>query len=202
VDEAVDTALALDIIEDAKTDYPSACNTVETVLVHRAIAPTFLPLLRERMAAAKVRMLGSEETAQLAGDAVEPVEAWNTEYCDLILAVQVVADMDEAIDHIHRFGSNHTESILTTDSAKAERFLHEVDAAGVYHNTSTRFADGFRYGFGAEVGVSTSKIHARGPVGLDGLTTYKYLLRGSGQLVGSYHGKDARPFTHRRRLVV
>lgn len=201
VDEAVDAELALDVIEDAKTDYPSACNTVETVLVHRSIAAEFLPRLHKRMLAAKVRMLGSEETAALAGHGIEPVGAWNTEYCDLVLAVQVVADMDEAIAHIHRYGSSHTESILTTDLEKAERFLREVDAAGVYHNTSTRFADGFRYGFGAEVGVSTSKIHARGPVGLDGLTTYKYLLRGKGQLVGSYHGKDAKPFLHVRKPV-
>ncbi|SNT27074.1 glutamate-5-semialdehyde dehydrogenase [Granulicella rosea] len=200
VDEAVDAELALAVIADAKTDYPSACNAVETVLVHRAVAAEFLPKLAERMAAAKVLLLGSDEAATLAGQ-VGPVGDWNTEYGDLTLAVQVVADMDEAIVHIHRYGSGHTESIMTTDASHAERFLREVDAAGVYHNVSTRFADGFRYGFGAEVGVSTSKIHARGPVGLDGLTTYKYLLRGSGQLVGSYHGRDARPFTHVKKPV-
>jgi glutamate-5-semialdehyde dehydrogenase len=197
VDESADMALALDVIEDAKTDYPAACNSVETILVHRAIAASFLPLLRERMSVARVRLLGCEQTrAILAG--VEPVDRWNTEYCDLILAVRVVPDMDAAIEHIHRYGSGHTESILTASHERAERFLRDVDAAGVYHNVSTRFADGFRYGFGAEVGVSTSKLHARGPVGLDGLTTYKYLLRGNGQLVATYHGEAARPFLHRR----
>ncbi len=197
VDESADMALALDVIEDAKTDYPAACNSVETILVHRAIAAGFLPLLRERMSVARVRLLGCEQTrAILAG--VEPVDRWNTEYCDLILAVRVVPDMDAAIEHIHRYGSGHTESILTASHERAERFLRDVDAAGVYHNVSTRFADGFRYGFGAEVGVSTSKLHARGPVGLDGLTTYKYLLRGNGQLVATYHGEAARPFLHRR----
>ena len=191
-------ALALDVIEDAKTDYPAACNSVETLLVHRAIAAGFLPLLRERMNVARVRLLGCEQTqAILAG--VEPVDRWSTEYCDLILAVRVVPDMDAAIEHIHRYGSGHTESSLTASHERAERFLRDVDAAGVYHNVSTRFADGFRYGFGAEVGVSTSKLHARGPVGLDGLDfTYKYLLRGNGQLVASYHGEAARPFLHRR----
>jgi glutamate-5-semialdehyde dehydrogenase len=201
VDKAVDRDLALAVIADAKTDYPSACNAVETVLVHRSIAADFLPHLREKMHASDVRLVGSKEAAALSGHGVEPVEKWNTEYCDLILAVHVVGSIDEAIAHIHRFGSNHTESTLTTDEAAAERFLREVDAAGVYHNASTRFADGFRYGFGAEVGVSTSKFHARGPVGLDGLTTYKYLLRGKGQLAASYHGKDAKPFTHLRKPV-
>jgi len=200
VDDAADAELALAVIADAKTDYPSACNAVETVLVHRGIAGEFLPLLAERMSAEKVALLGSDEAAALVGQGLSPVGEWDTEYGDLTLAVRVVADMGEAIAHIHRYGSGHTESIVTADAGHAERFLREVDAAGVYHNVSTRFADGFRYGFGAEVGVSTSKIHARGPVGLDGLTTYKYLLRGNGQLVGSYHGKDARAFTHVRKM--
>ena len=115
----------------------------------------------------------------------------------MVLAVRVVGSLDEAIDHIHRFGSSHTETIVTQDSTVAEEFLAQVDAAGVFHNASTRFADGYRYGFGAEVGISTSKLHARGPVGVEGLTTYKYVLRGSGQVVGDYHGANARPFTHR-----
>ncbi len=131
-------------------------------------------------------------------DDVLPVKDWHTEYGELALSVGVVASLDEAIEHIHRHGSCHTESILTEDDAAAARFLQEVDAAGVFHNASTRFADGFRYGFGAEVGISTSKFHARGPVGLDGLTTYKYVLRGNGHVAGDYRGKDARAFTHRR----
>jgi glutamate-5-semialdehyde dehydrogenase len=199
VDDAADTTLALNVIQDAKTDYPSACNAVETVLVHRGIAASFLPLLYQRLTAVGVRIMGCEETqAILAGAGIESPTQWNTEYCNLTLAVRVVDDMDAAIEHIHRYGSNHTESILTESRKRAERFLRDVDAAGVYHNVSTRFADGFRYGFGAEVGVSTSKLHARGPVGLDGLTTYKYLLRGKGQLAGDYHGENARPFLHRR----
>jgi glutamate-5-semialdehyde dehydrogenase len=199
VDESADMALALDVIEDAKTDYPAACNSVETVLVHRTIAARFLPQFGERMSLARVRLLGCEETkAILGGVPVEAVDRWNTEYGDRILAVRVVPDMEAAIEHIHRYGSGHTESILTESHERAEQFLRDVDAAGVYHNVSTRFADGFRYGFGAEVGVSTSKLHARGPVGLDGLTTYKYLLRGHGQLVRSYHGEAARPFLHHR----
>jgi glutamate-5-semialdehyde dehydrogenase len=199
VDDAADTTLALNVIQDAKTDYPSACNAVETVLVHRGIAASFLPLLYQRLTAVGVRIMGCEETqAILAGAGIESPTQWNTEYCNLTLAVRVVDDMDAAIEHIHRYGSNHTESILTESRKRAERFLRDVDAAGVYHNVSTRFADGFRYGFGAEVGVSTSKLHARGPVGLDGLTTYKYLLRGKGQVAGDYHGENARPFLHRR----
>jgi glutamate-5-semialdehyde dehydrogenase len=199
VDDAADTALALSVIQDAKTDYPSACNSVETVLVHRGIAASFLPLLYQRLNATGVRVMGCEETqAILIGAGIEAPAQWNMEYCDLTLAVRVVDDMDAAIEHIHRYGSNHTESILTESHKRAERFLRDVDAAGVYHNVSTRFADGFRYGFGAEVGVSTSKLHARGPVGLDGLTTYKYLLRGKGQVASDYHGENARPFLHRR----
>lgn len=198
VDEHADAGMALDIIEDAKTDYPAACNAAETVLVHSAIAGKFLPLLAERMRAAKVHLLGCEQTRQiLAGAEIDPPGQWNKEYGDLTLAVRVIQDMEAAIEHIHQFGSRHTESIVTADEEKAERFLRNVDAAGVYHNASTRFADGYRYGLGAEVGVSTSKFHARGPVGLEGLTTYKYLLRGTGQLVRDYHGSGAKTFTHR-----
>jgi glutamate-5-semialdehyde dehydrogenase len=187
VDRHVDAAQALRIIEDAKTDYPAACNAVETVLVHREIAAEFLPQLAARMNARGVAMH--------TGDAVAD---WHVEYGDLSLSIGVVDSIDAAIAHIHAHGSSHTESILTEDPVAAERFLREVDAASVMHNASTRFADGFRYGFGAEVGISTSKFHARGPVGLEGLTTYKYLLRGTGQIAGDYRGANARPFTHKR----
>ena len=139
-------------------------------------------------------------SAQMA-NAVEPVGDWHTEFGEAELAIGLVDSLEDAMEHIHRHGSSHTESILTEDPEIAERFLREVDAAGVFHNVSTRFADGFRYGFGAEVGISTSKFHARGPVGLDGLTTYKYVLRGRGQVAGDYRGPDARPFTHRRELT-
>ena len=199
VDRDVDEALALRVIEDAKTDYPAVCNAVETVLVHREIAAEFLPKLAEHLRARGVVLHGDELVRQLLrGVEVEAVDDWHTEYGELELSIGVVASMDAAIEHIHAHGSSHTESILTNDGAAAERFLREVDAASVMHNASTRFADGFRYGFGAEVGISTSKLHARGPVGLEGLTTYKYVVRGHGQVVGDYRGEHARAFTHRR----
>jgi glutamate-5-semialdehyde dehydrogenase len=199
VDQRVDEALALRVIEDAKTDYPAACNAVETVLVHRAIAAEFLPKLAEHLRSRGVALHGDETVrALLRGVEVEAVQDWHTEYGEMALSICVVESMDAAIAHIHVHGSSHTESIVTEDGAAAERFLHEVDAAGVFHNVSTRFADGFRYGFGAEVGISTSKFHARGPVGLEGLTTYKYVLRGKGQVAGDYRGEHARAFTHTR----
>ncbi len=200
VDAAADMEMALAIIDDAKTDYPAACNTAETVLVHEGIASTFLPRLAARLRVKQVALRGCERTrAILANEKVEQVADgdWHREYSDLVLAVRVVDSTDQAIEHIHRFGSAHTETIVTKDDLAAERFLAEVDSAGVFHNASTRFADGYRYGFGAEVGISTSKLHARGPVGVEGLTTYKYVLRGSGQVARDYQGPDARKFTHK-----
>jgi len=197
VDRALDEALALNIIDDAKTDYPAACNAVETVLVHRDIAADFVPKLAARLQSCGVKLRGDATVRSLTNTAA--VEDWHTEFGDLELAIGVVDSLDAAMEHIHEHGSSHTESIITTDDAAAERFLREVDAAGVFHNVSTRFSDGFRYGFGAEVGVSTSKFHARGPVGLEGLTTYKYVLRGHGQTAGEYRGPNAKAFTHRRK---
>jgi glutamate-5-semialdehyde dehydrogenase len=197
VDKDADEALALRVIDDAKTDYPAACNAVETVLVHREIASEFLPKLAERLRAHGVKLHGDAAVAAVLRD-VPVVVDWGREYGELGLSIAVVASMEDAIEHIHTHGSSHTESILTEDVATAERFLREVDAAGVFHNVSTRFADGFRYGLGAEVGVSTSKFHARGPVGLEGLTTYKYVLRGKGHVAGEYRGPEAREFTHRK----
>ena len=204
VDQRMDEALALRVIADAKMDYPAACNAVETVLVHQAIAAEFLPRLAEHLRARGVVLHGDETVrALLRGFEVEAVSDWHTEYGEPAISLGVVASLEEAIGHIHAHGSAHTESILTDDPEAAEKFLREVDASSVMHNASTRFADGFRYGFGAEVGISTSKLHARGPVGLEGLTTYKYLLRGSGQVAGDYRagketGRPARVFTHRR----
>jgi glutamate-5-semialdehyde dehydrogenase len=202
VDEGADQDMALAIIDDAKTDYPAACNAAETVLVHEKIAAGFLPKLTAQLRSRGVELRGCERTRKILGD--HPIEAvnddeWHHEYSDLILAVRVVDSLDDAIEHIHKFGSSHTETIVTENTKAAERFLNEVDSAGVFHNASTRFADGYRYGFGAEVGISTSKLHARGPVGVEGLTTYKYVLRGSGQLARDYQGPNARPFTHRPR---
>jgi glutamate-5-semialdehyde dehydrogenase len=203
VDAAADFDMALDIIDDAKTDYPAVCNAVETVLVDQAIAGKFLPLLAARMKEKGVRLRGSAEVVNAIRDvAVEPIaeNEWHTEYGDLVLALKVVNDVNEAIHHIQRFGSAHTDAIVTNDLNTANTFLQQVDSAGVFHNASTRFADGYRYGFGAEVGISTSRLHARGPVGLDGLTTYKYILRGHGQVARDYQGPRARPFLHRREM--
>jgi glutamate-5-semialdehyde dehydrogenase len=202
VDAAADFGMAVDIVDDAKTDYPAACNAVETVLVDQSIAASFLPLLAARMKEKGVRLRGCPQAIAAIHDvAVEPVadNEWHTEYGELILALKVVRGVTEAIDHIQRFGSAHTDAIVTNDAATARIFLQQVDSAGVYHNASTRFADGYRYGLGAEVGISTSRLHARGPVGLEGLTTYKYLLRGHGHLARDYQGPRARPFLHRRR---
>ena len=197
VDKDVDESMAIDVIIDAKTQYTAACNAVETILVHRDIAPVFLPKLAKALNRAGVKLRGTQEaedliarnsdTAALASIVeIMGEDDFRTEYLDLIISLKVVGDIEEAIEHINRFGSHHTDSILTRDDAAADRFLQMVDSAGVYRNCSTRFADGFRYGFGAEVGISTSKLHARGPVGLEGLATYKYLLRGNGQIVGDY----------------
>ncbi len=197
VDAAADLAMAVDIVVDSKIQYPAACNAVETVLVHSAIAAEFLPEVSRALQDKGVRIRGSARVKAILPD-VELVgdEEWHTEYSDLVLAIEVVPDVDAAMEHIEKYGSHHTEAIVTSDAETARKFLNEVDSAGVYHNCSTRFADGFRYGFGAEVGVSTSKLHARGPVGLEGLVTYKYQLEGSGQLVRDYVGRNARAFRH------
>jgi glutamate-5-semialdehyde dehydrogenase len=195
VDRAADQELALRVIDDAKLDYPAACNAVETVLVHRDVAREFLPKLLTHLRDRGVVIYGDEQVRGVNSE-VRPVAEWHCEYGEPELAIGVVGSLEAAIEHIHEHGSAHTESILTEDAEAAEKFLRDVDAAGVFHNVSTRFADGFRYGFGAEVGISTSKLHARGPVGLEGLTTYKYVLHGNGQLAGDYR-KD-RQFKHKR----
>jgi len=196
VDDAADLGMAEDVAVDAKVQYPAVCNAVETLLVHEAVAGEFLPGLVDRYEAAGVTLRGDEPTREIVD--VDPVTEhdWSTEYGDLELAIGIVGDVWEAIDHINTYGSKHTESILTENEDRARAFMRGVDAASVFHNASTRFADGYRYGLGAEVGISTGKIHARGPVGLSGLTTYKYYLEGEGQLVASYAGADARPFLH------
>ena len=199
IDAAADIAQALRLAVDAKCDYPAACNAVETILVHRELAAEFLPRVAETLRGHGVTLHGDAEVrALLPGFPIAPVADWHYEYGALGVSLRVVNSLRDAIDHIHAHGSSHTETIVTEDPAAAETFLREVDAAGVFHNASTRFADGFRYGFGAEVGVSTSKFHARGPVGLDGLTTYKYILRGAGHTAAEYRGPEARAFTHRR----
>jgi len=186
------------LVRDAKLQYPAACNAAETVLLHAACAPVLLPLVAEDLAARGVELRGCPRCRALVPGLLEAAEAdWDTEYGAPVLALKVVDDLDAALAHIRRHGSAHTECIVTEDPAAARRFLAEVDAAGVYHNASTRFADGFRYGFGAEVGISTSRIHARGPVGLEGLVTIKYMLHGHGQCVADYAGPGAKPFLHK-----
>ena len=189
VDRAADLAKAEEITMDAKTQYPAACNSVETLLVHSDVATEFLPRVAARLRNAGVELRGCERTRTILRQAdikVATEADWATEYSDLILAIRMVDSLDAALDHIAEFGSSHTEAIVTEDGAAAERFLNEIDAAGVYHNVSTRFADGYRYGLGSEVGISNSKLHARGPMGMEGLTTYKYKLVGSGHIVATY----------------
>lgn len=193
---AIDKAVAIAV--DAKAGYPSACNAIETLLVHQATAPEFLPQVAQALAAAGVELRGDAATRNLLPEIAAATEAdWATEYSDLVLAVKVVSSLQEAIAHINRYGSRHTDAIATEDPQAAETFMNQVDAAGVYHNCSTRFADGFRYGFGAEVGISTQKMPPRGPVGLEGLVTYKYQLVGNGHVVATYSGTNAKPFSHR-----
>jgi glutamate-5-semialdehyde dehydrogenase len=200
VDSAADLSMAREVIIDAKTQYPAACNSVEKVLIHKDVAGEFVPELVSVLQSAGVEVRGCPQTAKLLPRSqIIPAteEDWHAEYGDLKITLKVVSGMDEAIEHINHYGSRHTESILTRDQRAAELFMDEVDAAGVFHNASTRFADGFRYGLGAELGISNSKLHARGPVGLEGLLTYKYKLHGSGQTVTDY-AQGKRTFKHRR----
>jgi glutamate-5-semialdehyde dehydrogenase len=197
VDEEADLSMAEDVAFDAKVQYPAVCNAVETLLVNESVAAEFLPGLVERYEDAGVELRGDAATRGIV-DVGEATEAdWRTEYGDLELSIKLVSDVYGAIEHVNANGSKHTESILTENAETAETFMTGIDAASVFHNASTRFADGYRYGLGAEVGISTGKIHARGPVGLEGLTTYKYYLEGDGHLVATYAGEDALPFTHR-----
>jgi glutamate-5-semialdehyde dehydrogenase len=191
--------MALDLVLDAKVQYPAVCNAVETILIDEPIAERLLPDLYERLRREAVHVRGCVRTRALLPE--KPVELvgddeWHTEYGDFVIALKVVDGLEHALDHIERYGSHHTDAIVTDNQRVAECFLREVDSAGVFHNASTRFADGYRYGFGAEVGISTSKLHARGPVGLEGLVSYKYKLYGTGQKVADYVGPTARSFKH------
>ena len=186
VDGAADIEKAVHICVDAKIQYTAACNAVETLLVQRSAAAELLPPIVAALQAEGVEVRGTDEVRAIADCAPATDADWDTEYLALIVSIKLVDGVDEAIDHINRHGSHHTDAIITEDAATAARFMQLVDSAGVYQNCSTRFADGFRYGFGAEVGISTSKLHARGPVGLEGLVTYKYKIFGSGQIVGDY----------------
>lgn len=186
VDLDADLAKAVPIVFDAKTQYVSACNAVETLLVHKEIAPRFLPELKKMLDKKQVEIRGTKEVAKLISCKEATEEDNKTEYLDYILSVKIVENLQQAIDHINFYGSHHTDCIITENKETAEIFMDLVDSAGVYQNCSTRFADGYRYGFGAELGISTGKLHARGPVGLEGLVSYKYKLFGEGQIVEDY----------------
>ena len=157
-----------------------------------------MPKVAEALTRHQVELRGDERTCEILDIIPAQAEDWSTEYSDLILSIKIVDSLDQAIDHINTYGSRHTDAIVTEEAETAQQFLNQVDAAGVFHNCSTRFADGFRYGFGAEVGISTQKMPPRGPVGLEGLVTYKYQLRGQGQIAATYSGENARSFTHRK----
>ncbi len=197
VDRAADIPKAIDIVIDSKTQYPAACNAIETLLVHSAIASEFLLEAAPALQTKNVELRGDKRTLDILNVTAATETDWSTEYSDLILAIKIVDSVENAIAHITTYGSRHTEAIVTENAKTAQFFMDQVDAAGVYHNCSTRFADGFRYGFGAEVGISTQKMPPRGPVGLEGLVTYKYQLVGNGQIAATYSGTNAKPFTHR-----
>ena len=199
VHEDADIQKAFDVSLDSKVQYPAVCNAMETLLVHKDIAQRFLPAMVVQFREAGVEVRGCPRTMALAPDQgviAATEEDWKKEYSDLIVSIKVVDGVNEAIEHINRYGSRHTESIVTESHDVAARFMEFVDAANVFQNASTRFSDGFRYGLGAEVGISTGKLHARGPVGLEGLTIYKYKLFGDGHTVASY-SKGGRTFKHR-----
>ena len=195
IDKTADLEKAITITVDAKTHYPAACNAIETLLVHRDIASQVLPKIAAVMP--NVELRGDGATREIISVNSVTEEDWKTEYSDLVLAIKIVDSLENAIAHINNYGSKHTDAIVTEDVQTAEIFLNQVDAAGVYHNCSTRFADGFRYGFGAEVGISTQQMPPRGPVGLEGLVTYKYQVTGNGHIAATYTGEDAKSFTHR-----
>jgi glutamate-5-semialdehyde dehydrogenase len=206
VDSEADLDQALKITIDSKTQYPAACNAIETLLIHQSIVAKFLPLIVNQLQAHQVEVRLDQVGHELLGEDISDLKSdlklataddWSTEYSDLVLAIKIVPDFEAAITHINTYGSRHTDCIVTTDPSTAKMFIDRVDAANVFHNCSTRFSDGFRYGFGAEVGISTQKMPPRGPVGLEGLVTYKYQITGNGHIVATYAGENSKPFTHR-----
>lgn len=198
VDGEANLDMAVKITVDSKCQYVAVCNAAETLLVDEKIAKNFLPMIKTALEEKKVEIRGCEKTASIIKVTPAAEEDWSTEYLDYIISIKVVDGLDEAIEHINRYGSRHTDTIVTTDKQKADKFMNLVDSANVFWNCSTRFSDGYRYGLGAEVGISTTKIHARGPVGLEGLVIYKWKLIGSGQIVADYAGSDAKKFKHKK----
>lgn len=199
VDKMADLDIAVKVVVDSKTQYVAVCNALETLLVHEDVAKDYLPQLKVALEAKNVLIKGCEKTRAIIDVEKATEEDWKTEYLDYILSIKVVSSIDEAIMHINTFGSGHTDCIITKDQEAAEKFMTLVDSGNVFLNVSTRFSDGFKYGFGAEVGISTSKLHARGPVGLEGLLIYKYKLCGKGQIVADY-AEGRSHFTHKRLI--
>ena len=195
VDGSADLEMAKKITVDSKTQYVAVCNATETLLVDRAVAKEFLQGLKAELDKKNVEIFGDEETAKIIEVKPASDQDWATEYLDYIISIKIVSGVDEAIKHINTYGSGHTDSIVTKDKTTAVKFMNLVDSGNVFWNASTRFSDGFKYGFGAEVGISTSKLHARGPVGLDGLLSYKYMLIGNGQIDDDY-ATNKRHFKH------
>ena len=192
IDSDADIPMAVRVTTDAKTNHYAVCNAAETLLVHSKAAPAFLPAIKKALDEKQVEIRGDERTRGYIDCLSATEEDWRTEYLDAIISIRVVDSVEEAISHINHYGSHHTDAIITENKQTASLFCAKTDSAGVYVNCSTRFADGFRYGFGAEVGISTSRLHARGPVGVEGLLTYKYILNGNGNTVG-----ETKVYTHR-----
>jgi len=198
VDGDADLDMAVNVTVDSKCQYVAVCNAAETLLVGSKIAETFLPRAKMALEQKDVELRGCNRTASIIDIKPATDDDWSTEYLDYILSIKVVDDLEAAIDHINRYGSGHTDTIVTADKGNAKRFMALVDSGNVFWNCSTRFSDGYRYNLGAEVGISTNKIHARGPVGLDGLLIYKWRLSGTGQIVADYSGPNAKRFTHKK----
>ncbi len=195
IDIEANLKMALSVALDSKIQYPAACNAIETLLVHKDIAPAFLEKAIPLFNSNDVKLIGDKRSVELGLNFEASLEDWETEYLDLILSIKIVDDLEEAIKHVQKYSSKHTDGIITENSDTANKFMNEVDSAGVFHNCSTRFADGFRYGFGAEVGISTQTLPPRGPVGLEGLITYKYFLKGDGNIVDDFSSGKA-IYTH------
>ena len=196
VDDAADLEMAAEVALDAKIQYPAACNAAETLLVHESVADEYLPEIVDRYAESGVEMRGDARVREVVEMDAATDADWSSEYGDLEISLKIVDSLTEAVEHVNTYGSKHTDSIITEDADAASVFMQAIDSASVFHNASTRFSDGYRFGLGAEVGISTGKIHARGPVGLGGLTTYQYFLEGDGQIVASYSGDNAREYLH------
>ncbi len=201
VDKDYDEKKAIDVCFDAKVQYPAVCNAIETLLIHRDSANKFLPIIGKRYVEAKVEMRCCEKSFEILKDLnvkMATEDDWSKEYNDLVISIKVVDSLKDAVNHINNYGSHHTDTIITEDRENADYFLRYVDSSSVMLNASTRFADGFRYGKGAEVGISTGKIHARGPTGMEGLLIYKYILLGKGQKVADYVGSNAKRYSHKK----